>query len=130
MTRPKVKFFTLCDQVIEDKETGKYSLIGLMDAYLSPAFPTMGNMSGMALLLGEPNQSYRYRLEIKNPKDTGKSPELQRHLSDNGTGTLRLDLSPVPFPCPGTYSIRLFIDGELAEESFFDVNQADILGSN
>ena len=106
--------FLLCDTIIEDRNTGKKSLIGLFSQIQAPKIPCIHQ--SMMLLVSLTSGQGRYPCEV-----VCEHPDLPRpvfHVEcslkfENPFQVVDLvyQLKAVRFPLPGKYWLKVNIDG-------------------
>jgi hypothetical protein len=114
----------VCDQIIEDKATGKKSLIGIFNNITSPTFPCRHPSISVYLSMTEGHGSYQMRLRIINEETGGAIAEVQGQLpfpDKNFVAELAINFVGLEFPAPGLYSIELYCDESLVLERRFHV---------
>ena len=109
----------VCDQIIEDKTTGKKSLIGIFNNIASPTFPCRHPALCVFVALTEGHGTYAARLRIAN-EETGVTVtdvNGQIQLPDvNMAAELVFNFIGVEFAVPGLYAIEFYCDDALILE--------------
>lgn len=116
----------ICDELIEDKKTGKKSLIGLFNRIQSVHFPYKLPRFHVFLSLTGGNGKYKTELsctiETKNKKLFSVFGDLQ---FKNPNAVIEADFEFIDFifPEPGNYTIEFLCDGEMIFHRRFMVNK-------
>jgi len=119
---PVVKSFLIADVVIQDRMTGKWSVIGVFDRILSAAFPVkMGDLQGR----------YRIKVEFRDAEDRKigviEGPPIDvkdaAHSFELGIG-----LANVKLDRPGKYQFQLHVNDEFVASAPLEVVQVQVQG--
>jgi hypothetical protein len=117
----------ICDQIIEDKLTGKKSLIGIFNNINGTNFPCRHPQMAVFVSLTEGRDSYNAQLRIVNEETTDTIGELSGQIQFpdiHHVVELNFNLVGLVFPQPGLYSIEFYCDDALVLERRFHVTQA------
>lgn len=116
----------ICDQIIEDKQTRKKSLIGIFNQIGTNNFPCRHPRMSVYVSLTEGRGQYAVRLRIAQ-EDSGQTVgEVQGQIQFgdiHAVAELKFDLLNVNFPSPGLYAIEFYCDDMLILERRFQVLQ-------
>jgi hypothetical protein len=122
---PSVQAFLVCDQVIEDSQTKKKSLIGLFTHLQAAAFPFQHNQMGLYFCLTDAEGTYHFDIDLAyiNTEQLVCRAALPNiviadrlQISDFG-----INIPALVFPTPGRYEFRLRLDGHLIAQKDFNV---------
>jgi len=123
MPRPHVLAFLLCDQVIREAGTGKWSAIGIFDQIVvENRFPAVHGSLGIYCRLTDAEGDYDLEVNIGRLTATGHEvigqvKGLKLHAQDRTrTGDFGIVTRNLVFPEAGRYGIRLLANGELIGE--------------
>jgi hypothetical protein len=108
---PSLLAFLLCDQFIDDRRSGKRSLIGLYDQINSVQFPVSRDMLVVAIV-GNMHDHARVGLSLFAP--LGKDLlgiEMQPPSGPGKVNEMAFELQGVTFPEPGLHWLALRVDG-------------------
>ena len=103
-----------CDMIIEDKTTGKKSLIGLFDRIHTRTFPCIH--TSMALFVSMTSGQGRYPCEVvcRHTDDKTIAFRVQGHVGmkdPTQVVDIIFRLNGVRFPLPGVYWVHFLVDG-------------------
>ncbi|ULA62230.1 MAG: hypothetical protein LZF86_10090 [Nitrospira sp.] len=122
---PSVQAFLVCDQVIEDSQTKKKSLIGLFTHLQAASFPFQHNQMGLYFCLTDAEGTYHFEIDLAyiNTEQLVCRAALPNivivdrlQISDFG-----INIPALVFPTPGRYEFRLRLDGHLIAQKDFNV---------
>jgi hypothetical protein len=125
---PVVKSFLIADQVLQDRLSGKWSVIGIFDRILAPQFPVMHPTVSIYLKLGDALGKYRFRVEFRDAEDRrlgafdGGAFEVLERTGDVEVG---LPTHLLPIEKPGRYQFQLFLNDEFAASAELRAVQMD-----
>ena len=126
--RPSLQAIVVCDTIIEDRNTGKKSLIGIFTHLASKAFPCNYPSMSIYFCVTDAEGNYTFSLKLIHlDKDKqiaeGTLPTIEikdrLQIVDYGITMLR-----VQFQTPGRYDFRLFANDEFIGNKDFIVIQA------
>ena len=126
--RPSLQAIVVCDTIIEDRNTGKKSLIGIFTHLASKAFPCNYPSMSIYFCVTDAEGNYTFALKLvhldqdkKIAEGTLPTIEIKDRLQivDYGITMLR-----VQFQTPGRYDFRLFANDEFIGNKDFVVIQA------
>lgn len=115
---PEVKAFLIADQVIQEKATNKWSVIGIFDRVAAPTFPTSRPTLGIYVKLADAHGTHRIALELRDGQDRVLNRIDGIEIAARETVTtidFGLQTFNLPLPAPGRYHFVLHIDGEVAQ---------------
>ncbi len=103
----------VCDTVIEDRQSGKKSLIGLFDRLHAPVFPCMH--PGLSVLVTLTNVAGEMPCEVacrhSEGGETAFAAKGRMKFPDPGRVVeLVFNFTAVRFPKPGRYELQLLVD--------------------
>lgn len=114
---PLVSVILICDIIIRDEASRKYSLIGIIKSLEAGRFPyTRESLSAYAMLTDAEGR-YAIRLALVRLEDLAVfreivSIEVRLH-ERNAVGELVLDLPGIIFERPGRYEFQLYANNRL-----------------
>ena len=118
----------VCDQIIEDKLTGKKSLIGIFNRVSAANFPCTHSRLAIFVCLTEGHGDYGARLRIVHEETGVIVADLNGPIQFpdvNGVIEMNFDLVGLAFPQPGLYSIEFYCDDVLVLERRFHIAQIE-----
>lgn len=130
MARPPiVKSFIIADTVIQDRLTGKWSIIGVFDRVMAPSFPVVHPTVALYLRLSDAQGRYRMRVEFRDASDrrVGLFEGIEIEVKDPAQAIeVGLPTHMLPLEKPGKYQFQLFINDEFASSAELTVIQVAI----
>jgi hypothetical protein len=114
----------VCDQIIEDKLTGKKSLIGIFNQIGTQNFPCRHPQVCVFVSLTEGRGRCGARLRIIHDESNHVVAEVKGNIEFSDVHVvveLNFNLVGLVFPEPGTYSIEFYCDDALVLERRFNV---------
>ena len=121
--KPLVLSFLLCDHVIKEAGTGKWSAIGIFDQIVVDAsFPVVHPSLAMYCRLTDAEGEYDLTIDIGRLVESGyeviaHAEGLKLQARDRTrTGDFGIVTRNLLFPAPGRYQVRLLSRGELLGE--------------
>ena len=126
--RPSLQAIVVCDTIIEDRNTGKKSLIGIFTHLASKEFPCNYPSMSIYFCITDAAGNYTFSLKLVHldqdkqiAEGTLPTIEIKDRLQivDYGITMLR-----VQFQTPGRYDFRLFANDEFIGNKDFVVIQA------
>ena len=112
----------ICDQIIEDKLTGKKSLIGIFNQIAAAQFPCRHPRVCVFVSLTEGRGTNQVRLRVAH-EETGQTiAEVKGKIQFadiHAVAELNFDLQGLTFPQPGLYAIEFYCDDALVLERRF-----------
>lgn len=118
----------ICDTVLEDKHSGKCSLVGIFNGITASAFPVHINEICVyaALTNGQGTQKLNLRCVLMNTeKEVFRAEGPITFRDPNTVVEIVFRLHHVPFFAPGLYAFELSCEGQLLVEKRFNVMQLD-----
>lgn len=124
---PKLLAMIVCDEIIQDRRSGKFSLIGIFDHFRTPVVPVHLRPIGVYARLVDAQGDYTVKLDLVRVRDlqtigSGTAPPVR--IED------RLQAFELVFQLPllrfdefGPYEFRLFADDQHVGSSPFSVVQ-------
>jgi hypothetical protein len=121
---PQNLAFIVCDSIIEDRATGKKTLVGIFNRVNSRTFPCTHPALSVFVSLTEGHG--RYQAQLQCVKSTEDKPILQiegpvEFESPNVVVELGFNIRGLTFPEPGPYEFQFSCDGELVRSRPFEV---------
>ena len=114
----------ICDQIIEDKLTGKKSLIGIFNQIATQNFPCRHPQVCVFVSLTEGRGQCAARLRIVHDESDHVVAEVNGNIQFPDVHTvveLNFNLVGLVFPEPGVYAIEFYCDDALVLERRFHV---------
>jgi hypothetical protein len=122
--KPLALAIVICDQIIEDRHTGKKSLVGLFNSIAARSFPCSHASMSVFVSLTDGHGKYECELVCRQ-EDTEKAMLQTKGPIEFADPTVVVDmhfaLQGVTFPKPGLYSFEFYCDEELVIERKFNV---------
>jgi len=110
---PVLTAFLVCDQIVEDKATGKKTIVGTFNQIAASEFPTQHAPSSLYVKLIDCEGSYQFKIEFAKVS-------TQEILAEcNGTANSKtrheyaeyiIPWPSIPLPGPGEYEFRLWMN--------------------
>jgi hypothetical protein len=112
---PTLLALILCDQFIDDRRSGKRSLIGLYDQINTLGFPTARDMLVVAII-SDMDEKSRVGLSLYSPDGNDLlGIEMQPPSGPGKVNEMAFELQGMTIPGPGTHWLAIKVDGtELA----------------
>jgi hypothetical protein len=110
----QTEFILLCDYGMISKE-GKVTAAGIFEELLNAAPPiVLSKGFVVATVSGAPSTNYKMALKVegKDKKNLIPNVEVDIKTGPNGKSNLVIEIQGINFPEPGTYSFRLYSDGD------------------
>ncbi|HYF00880.1 MAG TPA: hypothetical protein VEJ18_18305 [Planctomycetota bacterium] len=113
---PAVKAFLTADTVIQDRATGKWTVVGVFDRIFAPVFPCVHPWVALYVRLSDAKGRYRVRIEVRDADDRlqarlegleFEAPD-PRQAVEFGLVTQQLRLER-----PGPLQFQLFLNEEM-----------------
>jgi hypothetical protein len=126
---PVVKSFLIADVVIQDRMTGKWSIVGVFDRILSPAFPVVHPAVAFYVKMGDLQGRYRIKVDFRDSTDKQlgliEGPPID--VKDVAQSfELGIGLANVKLDRPGKYQFQLFVNDEFVASAPLDVVQVQV----
>jgi len=121
-----VKSFLIADAVIQDRLTGKWSIIGVFDRVMAPSFPVVHPTVALYFRLSDAQGRYRLRVEFRDASDrrVGLFEGIEMDVKDPAQAIeVGLPTHMLPLEKPGKYQFQLFINDEFAASAELTVIQ-------
>jgi len=111
-TGPALLALILCDQFIDDRRSGKRSLIGLYDQINTLGFPTARDMLVVAIVSGMDEHS-RVGLSLFAPDGNDLlGIEMEPPSGPGKVNEMAFELQGMTIPGPGTHWLAIKVDGK------------------
>jgi len=123
---PIVKSFLIADAVLQDRLTGKWSIIGVFDRVMAPSFPVIHPTVALYLRLSDAQGRYRLRVEFRDASDrrVGLFEGIEMEVKDPAQAIeVGLPTHMLPLEKPGKYQFQLYINDEYAASAELSVLQ-------
>jgi len=123
---PIVKSFLIADAVLQDRLTGKWSIIGVFDRVMAPSFPVVHPTVALYLRLSDAQGKYKIRVEFRDDADrrVGLFEGIEIEVKDAGQAIeVGLPTHMLPLEKPGKYQFQLFINDEFLSSAELTVIQ-------
>ncbi len=112
---PLIKSFLVADSVIQDRATGKWTVVGVFDHIYAPQFPCYHPSLGVYLKLADALGRYRVRIEFRDEQDRCVSTfeGLDIDVTDRGKCVdFGVNTHMLPLERPGKYRFQLYLGDE------------------
>ena len=114
---PVLKAFLVCDQVIQDAQTGKKSLIGVFHELKASRFPAVHPALWIYANLADAHGLYAFEIRLvdvsRNETLGGGAPPPISIPGPLQVTELSAQLRNLKLPGPGTYEFQLVANGDL-----------------
>jgi len=123
---PIVKSFIIADAVLQDRLTGKWSIIGVFDRVMAPSFPVVHPTVALYLRLSDAQGKYKIRVEFRDDADrrVGLFEGIELEVKDAAQAIeVGLPTHMLPLEKPGKYQFQLFINDEYSSSAELTVIQ-------
>jgi hypothetical protein len=123
---PIVKSFLIADAVLQDRLTGKWSIIGVFDRVMAPSFPVVHPTVALYLRLSDAQGKYKIRVEFRDASDrrVGLFEGIELEVKDAAQAIeVGLPTHMLPLEKPGKYQFQLFINEEFLSSAELTVMQ-------
>lgn len=122
--KPVSLALVICDQIIDDRMTGKKTLVGLFNSIAARNFPC--THASMSVFVSMTDGHGKYDCELVCRDEENGQPLLQtKGPIEFANPTVVVDmvfaLQGVTFPKPGLYAFEFYCDEELVAERKFNV---------
>lgn|SRR2546422_6806857 len=121
---PVITSFLIADAVIQDRLTGKWTVVGIFDKIYGPAFPCVHPTLALYLKFADAQGRYRVRVEFRDEDDKvvcareGIEFEVKDRLHGGDFGVTTHGL---PLQKPGRYQFQLYLNDQFAASAALDV---------
>lgn len=123
---PVVKAFLVADGVIQDRATGKWSVIGVFDQIYAAAFPCSHPIVAMYVKLTDALGRYQVKVEFRDADDVVISTfeGIEFEVTDRTKAVeFGVTTQHLPLKKPGRHEFQLYLNGEYAAAVTLDVLQ-------
>ena len=116
---PNIISFVIADKVIQEKNTNKWSIIGIFDKFYSSHFPVYINSLGLYIRLSDAEGEYNVRVEFCDTNDRvlakveGIKITLKSRLHNAEFG---VQTNILPIPKPGRYFFKLYFNDKFIKD--------------
>ncbi len=121
---PVVKAFLVADGVIQDRGTGKWSVIGVFDQIYAATFPCFHPIVAIYVKLTDALGRYQVRVEFRDADDAVASTfeGIEFEVTDRTKAVeFGVTTQHLPLKKPGRYEFQLYLNGEWAAAVTLDV---------
>ena len=127
IAKPSLQALIVCDMVIDDRTTGKKSIIGAFTHVIASSFPCQKPQMGVYFCITDAEGSYEFSLELvhlNTDKVVGRGGVSGIAIPDRlEIVDFGLTLPIVNFPQAGRYEFRLYANGAFIGNKDFNVIQ-------
>jgi len=126
---PIVKSFLIADAVIQDRLTGKWSIIGVFDRVMAPSFPVVHPTVALYLRMSDAQGKYRLRVEFRDASDrrVGLFEGIELEVKDPAQAIeVGLPTHMLPLEKPGKYQFQLFVNDDFSASAELTVVQLTV----
>lgn len=119
----KVNFFHICDNVILEQGTGKFSVIGVFENINAESFPVMH--PSMSIIIGFENKNpgvYDVELVFLDEKSETQKISAKVNIGVNGRGIWVHKILGYTIPRELTQKIKLNYEGKTIYETYLTIN--------
>lgn len=112
---PVIKAFLIADSVIQDRASGKWSVIGVFDRIFSPNFPCTHPTVAIYIRLSDALGKYRVKIDFRDADDQSVSAYegIDLEVKDRSqTVEFGFTTQLLPLGKPGKYMFQLTFNGE------------------
>lgn len=127
---PVVKSFLIADTVIQDRMTGKWSVIGIFDRVMAPKFPVFHPLA-FYLKLGDVEGRYAFKVELRDGDDrrVGLIEGIQLEVKVPAqTFEVGFHAPPLPLEKTGKYQFQLYVNDDFVASAPLEVVQIQVQG--
>ncbi len=122
--KPVPLAIVICDQIIEDRLTGKKTLVGVFNSIASRQFPC--SHASMSVFVSLTDGHGKYECMLVCREESSEQPILQTQgpvefADPTVVVEMHFALQGVTFPRPGLYSFEFYAEEELVVERKFNV---------
>lgn|ERR1041384_1550730 len=125
---PVISSFLIADAVIQDRLTGKWSVIGIFDKIYGPAFPCVHPSLALYVKFADAQGRYRVRVEFRNADDKVVSAfeRIEFEVKDRRQGgDFGVTTHGLPLEKPGRYHFQLYLNDDFAASAPLDVQKLE-----
>ncbi len=123
---PAVKAFLVADGVIQDRASGKWSVIGVFDQIFAAAFPCFHPIVALYVKLTDAFGRYTVKVEFRDAEDALVSnfEGIEFEVGDRTKAVeFGVTTQHLPLKKAGRYQFQLWLNGEFAAAATLDVLQ-------
>lgn len=127
-TPPIVKSFLIADTVLQDRATGKWSVVGIFDRIFAPVFPCTHPTLAIYVKLSDAQGRYLVRVEFRDADDNrvsaieGINLEVSSRLAQVEFG---VPAQGLPLKVPGSYQFQLYLNDVYAASAPLEVSKVE-----
>ena len=125
---PIISSFLIADAVIQDRLTGKWSVIGVFDKIYGPSFPCVHPNLALYVKFADAQGRYRVRVEFRNAEDKIVSTfeRIEFEVKDRlQSGDFGVSTHGLPLEKTGRYQFQLYLNDEFAASAPLDVQKLE-----
>lgn len=125
---PLISSFLIADTAIQDRLTGKWTVVGIFDKIYGPQFPCVHPTLALYVKFADAKGRYRVKVEFRDAEDKVVSAferiefEVKEHARSGDFGVTTHGL---PLEKPGRYQFQLYLNDEYAASAPLDVFKLD-----
>ena len=112
---PVVKSFLMADSVIQDRMTGKWSIIGVFDRVMAPRYPTFHSPLAFYIKFADAEGVYKIRMELRDADDRRigliEGIQLEAKVAVQSVD-IGFPAPPLGLERPGKYQFQLYANDE------------------
>jgi len=129
LPHPALKAILLCDRIIQEAETNKLTLVGVLDRVTASEFP-FDYVRGLELYVRVTDAAGQYaiRIEVVRVEDeqTIVAGDAVAAIPDRTSShDIRFDLPSVPFERPGQYEFRFFANSRFVGAAILLIEESE-----
>lgn len=116
---PSIESFLIADKVIQEKNTNKWSIIGIFDKIYTGSFPCIHSSLSLYIRLSGGWGKYKIKIEFCDDQDRvlglfeGIEIDVKDKLAFPGFG---INTTRLQIPQPGKYWFKLYFNDEFLEQ--------------
>lgn len=122
---PALNAMLVCDQVIRDAISGKFSLIGIFERVWAQSFPTRLPRVSIYAKITDAQGEYQFRLalvRLDSNEEIGSNTTPPVSIPDRlAPYDLVFELHDLVLPAEGRYEFRLYADDQFVGQKSFEV---------
>ena len=125
---PVISSFLIADSAIQDRLTGKWTVVGIFDKIYGQAFPCVHPNLALYVKFADAQGRYRVKVEFRDGEDKLVSAfeRIEFEAKDRlRGGDFGVATQGLPLEKPGRYQFQLYLNGEFAASVPLDVFQIE-----
>ena len=119
-----ISSFLIADAVIQDRQSGKWTVVGIFDKIYGPEFPCVHPTLALYIKFADAQGRYRVKVEFRDTDDRRVSvfEGIEFEVKDRlRGGDFGFSTHGLPLEKPGRYQFQLFLNDEFAASVPLDV---------